>query len=303
MFPRCTILPLPDQQVSLQVEGRECLRWHFGDNYPRPFFYPLVGPASGRSLTRMGHPGDPGHDHHRSIWFGHARVNGSNFWTDATTARIRQKQWLAYADGDDAAVLAVRLGWSDGQPPRELLEQELIAAVLPLPHGEVLVELQSTFRAVAGPVELGQTNFGFLAVRMAKALSAFFGTGTLTNSAGAKGEAAVFGKPAEWMDYSGVQEGGHAEGITYFDHPSNPGHPTVWHVRDDGWMGASFSFRGGRRLTPEEPLTLRYLLHAHRGLVDPQRAKPVFEAFARRAAFEVVRSPGKHVAFGVRRRG
>ena len=44
-MPRCTLLPLPDHQVAFLVDGAERLRWHFGPQYPRPFFYPLVGPA------------------------------------------------------------------------------------------------------------------------------------------------------------------------------------------------------------------------------------------------------------------
>ena len=51
------VLPrLAGHQVQFLVDGRERLRWHFGPQYPRPFFYPLVGPASGLSMTRMGHP-------------------------------------------------------------------------------------------------------------------------------------------------------------------------------------------------------------------------------------------------------
>ena len=95
-------MPLPDHQVALQIDGADRLRWHYGPNYPRPFFYPLVGP-SGSSLTRMGHPGAPDHEHHRSIWFSHAKVVGVNFWEDRNPARIRQKSWLAYQDGDDEA--------------------------------------------------------------------------------------------------------------------------------------------------------------------------------------------------------
>src|SRR5688572_19845493 len=101
-LPRFTLLPLPDHQVSFQVGGMERLRWHHGPQYPRPFFYPLVGPASGRSLTRMGHPGAPDHDHHRSIWFAHNKVTGVDFWADNKT-RIVQRQWLAYEDGNDEA--------------------------------------------------------------------------------------------------------------------------------------------------------------------------------------------------------
>src|SRR5262245_55710815 len=122
---RCQILPLPDFQVSFVVEGRQRLRWHFGPNYPRPFFYPLIG-ATGASLTRMGHPGAPNHDHHRSIWFGHAKVVGVDFWSDNSPARIRQRQWLCYEDGDEEAVMAVQLDWLDGHDPQPLMTQELV---------------------------------------------------------------------------------------------------------------------------------------------------------------------------------
>src|SRR5262249_13774114 len=153
----------PDFQFSFQVEGAERLRWHFGPDYPRPFFYPLVGP-SGAALTRMGHPGAPDHDHHRSIWFAHAKVLGIDFWGDRTAARIRRKAWKGLQDGEEAA-MAVSLGWSDGHDPRDLLEQEVIAALRPGPDGETFVEIQSTFTPTAQTLELGQTNFGFLAVR------------------------------------------------------------------------------------------------------------------------------------------
>jgi hypothetical protein len=219
--PRYTLLPLPDHQLSFRVDGTERLRWHFGPQYPRPFFYPVVGPVSGESLTRMGHPGAPDHDHHRSVWFAHEKVSGVNFWSDVTTARVRQKQWLAYQDGDDEAVMAVRLGWNDGHDPKDLLEQDLFAAVIPGPERETFVEIQTSFRPTAEQLEFGKTNFGFFAVRVAKALSVFFGGGVLTSSAGSIGEPAIFGKPATWMDYSGEQAG-HKEGITYFDHPNEP---------------------------------------------------------------------------------
>lgn len=300
--PRCTLLPLPDHQVSFRIDGSERLRWHYGGHYPRPFFYPLLGPASGLSLTRMGHPGAPDHEHHRSMWFGHEKVSGVNFWTDLTAARIRQKQWLAYQDGDTEAVLAVRLGWFDGHDPQELLEQDLFAALRPGPENETFLEIQTVFRPTAETLEFGKTNFGFFAVRVAKAISGFFGGGTLTSSTGAKGEAAIFGQKAQWMDYSGEQPGGHREGLTYFDHATNPGHPSVWHVREDGWMAASVCFAGPRTTTKKEPLRLRYLLHAHRGSLDAQRAAEIAQEFDKLPPFELVSKPAKHTAYGVRRK-
>lgn len=279
-FPRCQVLPLPDFQASFQIEGQERLRWHFGKEYPRPFFYPLLGP-SGTSLTRMGHPGDAGHDHHRSVWFAHNDVQGANFWSDKTNTRIVQSRWLIYHDADDEAAMGVLLLWRDDHNA-VLMEQELVAVVRPHPAvaEETLLEFKSTFRPNGKELVLGQTNFGFLAVRVAKHVSAHFGAGTITNSEGQVDEENLFGKPARWMDYSGPKRSGGKEGITYFDHPGNPHTPSKWHVREDGWMGASLCRDEGLTITKDEPLVLRYLLHVHDGAYDQERAKQLAEWFA-----------------------
>ena len=94
MKKKCEVIPLPDHQFQFLINGQEKTRWHFGPSYPRPFFFPTIG-ASGESLTRMGHPGAPNHDHHRSIWFAHHKVFGQNFWGDGTGTRIQQAEWLA----------------------------------------------------------------------------------------------------------------------------------------------------------------------------------------------------------------
>src|SRR5262249_1900042 len=164
--------------------------------------------------------------------------------------------WLCYQDGDAECSMAVQLGWYDGHDPKELLEQELIAAVRPGERGETFVELQSTFRPAAESLEFGKTNFGFLAVRVANHISEHFVGGKLTSSEGKTGEPAIFGRRAVWMDYSA------AEGVTYFDHPTNPGSPVAWHVREDGWMGGAVCLSGPVVTTRTSPLGLRYLLHA-----------------------------------------
>jgi len=306
--PRCEVIPLPNAQTSFRVDGVERTRWHFGRMYPRPFFFPLVGP-SGTSLTRVGHPGAPDHDHHRSVWFGHADVGGVNFWSDETPARIRQKRWLCYQDGDDGAAMAVVLGWlADEEAQKELVEQQLIAIVRPGGEGETFLELQSTFRPRTERLVLGTTNFGLLAVRVAKGLSRHFGAGKITNSNGEKDEEGVFGKQAAWVDYSGLVAQRTAdgcaeavEGITYFDHPSNPTCPTHWHVRDDGWMGASVCMHSPITITDERPLVLRYLLHAHRGGVSFGTAERVAKDFAASSPCRAVPSTRKHRQWEIRR--
>ena len=299
-FPKCQILPEMPHQAAFQLGGRETLRWQFSQDYPRPCFFPFKGP-SGISLTRMGHPGAPNHDHHQSVWFAHNDVSGCTFWANNPgSGRIRQKDWLCYEESDEHALMAVSLGWYDGKTQREVLDHTLIAIHRPGEGGEHTLELQSTFKAPAQPVQLGKTNFGFLAVRVAKSLSIHFGGGQLTDSEGRVGEEAIFGKQAVWMDYSGPVADGITEGITFHDHPANPRHPARWHVRSDGWMGAAFCLDEGFLIEPAKPLQLRYLLHAHRGPADAARAAQHQAAFARWPLFEVIKSTGKHRQFETR---
>src|SRR5262249_28152017 len=139
---------------------------------------------------------------------------------------------------------------------------------------------------------LGKTNFGFLGLRVAASVSAHYGGGVLTNSDGARGEAAIFAKPARWVDYSGPTAGAvGAEGVTWFDHPSNPRHPTPWHVRDDGGMSAAFCLSDGYERRKARPLRLRYGFHVHAGPADGRRADARATEFAATPAWELAMAP------------
>lgn len=285
--PRVQAVPLPDDQLSFQADGRERLRWHCAPRYPRPFFYPLLGP-SGRSLTRMGHPAAPDHDHHNSLWFAHHSVAGVSFWARKTVPpQVRQEAWVHYQDGDDEAGMAVELGWFDAHKVR-LMKQDLIAVYRPLPGDEGWLELQTRFTPALDELPLQKTNFGLMGLRVAASISAQYGGGRLRNSAGDVGEKAVFANPAAWMDYSGPVVGTAWEGVTWFDHPSNPGAPTSWHVRDDGWMSPAFTLREAHTLKKTSPLVLRYGLHLHAKDVDPDAAAERHKAFAASRPWEVV---------------
>lgn len=286
-IPRVQAVPLADDQVSFQVDGQEKLRWNAAPRYPRPFFYPVVGPL-GRSVTRMGHPAAPDHDHHRSFWWAHQNVAGVNFWEErGGSQQIRQESWLHYQDGDDEAGMVVRIGWYDAHKVR-LLQQELIAVYKPLNGGESWIELQTTFAPAHETLQLGKTNFGFLGLRVAASMSASYGGGRLASSEGVMGEKAIFARPARWVDYSGPIVGESWEGITWFDHPSNPNHPSSWHVRDDGWMSPAFCLREGYELRRGMPLRLRYGLHVHSQAVDLKSANERHKTFAASSEWEIV---------------
>ena len=61
------------------------------------------------------------------------------------------------------------------------------------------------------------------------------------------------------------------------DHPSNPNHPTRWHVQSDGWMGPAFSPDSPYGLARDHPLALRYRLLVHSGNADAERFNRAWE--------------------------
>ncbi|MGC4006741.1 MAG: PmoA family protein [Pirellulales bacterium] len=312
VVPRCRIVPRADQAFAFVVDGVERLVWRFDPVHTRPFFHPLIGP-SGAELTRIGHPGAPDHDHHRGIWFAHNAVEGVDFWSEGKPPRIRQTGWLMQQEGDDAAVLGVELAWL--KDDREtLLKQRVLAGLSPGERmGETRLEIQTELTPTAETLTLGKTNFGLLAVRVARQLSCFFGDGRLTDSEGRVDEPAIFGQAARWMDYSGPAVGPFdrptkpgatidaREGITFFDHPTNPNHPAKWHVREDGWMGASLCRDAALTLDRAKPLTLRYLIATHAGAYDATRADRMFHDFVESRPWTIKNYPKKHTRWGVER--
>jgi hypothetical protein len=283
------VLPLPGEQASVARNEQEIARYYFDKELYRPFLYPIVGP-SGRSLTRMGHPRDPNtHSHHNSVWVSHHDVGGVGFWNDAKSSegRIVHQKVLRYEDSDkedadEEALIEVQNAWIDGAGRgKVLLEERRTMRFRPQSDGQWLLVLDLTFAAPKQPVTLGKTNFGFVGVRMAKTIGVHDGGGMIRNSEGAINERQVHEKPARWVDYSGPITPTAREGITLLDHPQNPNHPTVYHVRDDGWMGAAFNFAAPYTIQPGQPLKLRYGLWVHAGIPTPAAIDEQYGAFVR----------------------
>jgi hypothetical protein len=283
--PGMQALPLPHDQASIERGGVELTRYHFGPALRRPFLYPIVGP-SGRSLTRMGHPhATVSHSHHNSVWVSHNDVNGDVFWADNGSGRIAH-QWIAqYADGSREASIAAVNHWIGKNDRLHMIERRGMRAI-DLAKEEWLLVLDLQFEADRQPVTLGKTPFGMAAVRMAKTIGIDDGGGTIRNSEGnvnEQGPNGVFWKRARWVDYSGPILPGVNEGITLFDHPANANHPSYFHVRADGWMGASLTFDAARRIEPGALLRLRYGLYVHRGIPSPETIERQWLPFSKSA--------------------
>jgi Methane oxygenase PmoA len=289
-FPRVQVIPQLGR-ASLAIDGIERVGYQFGEDTSRPFLFPLVGP-SGAILTRLGHPNPIGHEHHKSIWFGHGSVGGINFWEERpnTDIRIRHRSVRLYHDGSNWGGMVAELDWwAHG---RSVLRQELTIVLEPSPYNGYALDLQSRFDSPDGnPVEFGPTNLGFLGVRVAKTMSEQFGGGRLTDARGSRGEAVIVGGASQWVDYSGPSAPGKIEGICLMNHPSNPNSPSYWHVRGDGCMGASFNLQSNYGVARDHSLCLRYRLVVHSGHAEPEVLNPAWESFANTPAY-VIASPG-----------
>jgi hypothetical protein len=275
-------LPLPHDQASLQRDGVELTRYHFAPTLRRPFLYPVIGPA-GRSLTRMGHPhATVSHSHHNSVFVASHDVNGDGFWNDTSVGRIAHRWIVEYADGDEEASLVAVNHWIGKEDRVHLIERRGIRAIHQ-PDQEWLLILDLHLEAGQLPVTLGKTAFGMVAVRMAKTIGIHDGGGRIRNSEGNEGEQGengCFWKRARWVDYSGPIAPGVHEGITLLDHPANHDHPSPFHVRGDGWMGASLTLETPFTLEPGQALRLRYGLYVHHGVPTPAAIEEQWQPFA-----------------------
>ena len=304
--PDMQVLPLPYEQATFELRGKELTRYHFGPTLRRPYWFPIVGPG-GRSLTRMNMPYDPGrsmtrdkqptdptkpenplgHSHQTSVWICHKDVNGFDFWRDGgpiagQIVHMIEREGLEYDEVDGTATLLTRNAWKDPQGNTMMIDRRM-ATVFP---GEddswwMIVDIQ--FEAPPkSPVTLGKTTFGPLGVRMAKTVSVKEGGGRILNSEGLRNEKSVFMKQARWVDYSGPVTADETGGITLMDHPQNPKHPAKFHVRDNGWMGVTLTPDATRVIEPDKPLRLRYALWVHHKVPDAATVDRQWQTFIQR---------------------
>jgi len=276
--PELQVVPMPYYQASFQRDGVEITRYHFGPELNRPFVFPVVGP-SGKSLTRMGHPHDPeSHSHHNSVWISHTDVNGVDFWSDSGKGKIRHKRIIKFDDTSENSSILTENEWLTTDGKVLLTETRQVMVVL-LENSEWLLVIDMQLKADNKPITFGKTPFGLIGVRMAKTIGVNDGGGTIRNSEGGVNEKDIFWKRAKWVDYSGPVTNQKIEGVTLFDHPDNPNFPAYFHVRNDGWMGASLTFDAPRTIQSDKPLHLRYGLYVHSDMKDKDAVEAKWKQF------------------------
>jgi hypothetical protein len=286
--------PLPAGEEGVRVEdlggtlrfavgGSDFTTYNYGAEVVRPYFYPLQA-APGVGITRNwpmvldAKNETDDHPHHKGLYTAQGAVNGVDNWGEGEGHGYQvHSEFERIFEGSVAGGFIERLVWTDKDKKPNLAEERSVA-VSNTPAGLRIIDYEVSLIAEFGDVTLGDTKEGgLLSIRVAPTMDGLRSDGgTILNGFGGVGEAETWGKRAPWCDYSGPVQGDWC-GICMMDHPSNPRHPTYWHVRDYGLMTANcfgvHDFTADPKNTQDllisagDSLTWRYraLVHAGRG--------------------------------------
>ncbi len=269
--------------LRVEIDGELFTEYHY-TGVARPYYYPLLGPEH-LPMTRnwpmtAGENEEHDHPHHRSLWYAHGLVNGINFWSEEKSyGKIVHAKFTEIKSGAKAGVIRSSDDWvaPDG---KVVCTDDRTMRIYNRP-GMKLFDFEITIHASHGPVVMGDTKEGTMAMRLAETmrLKGKIGHGRIVNSEGVRDDA-TWGKHADWCDYYGPVDG-KVVGVAIFDHPDNPRHPTSWHVRDYGLFAANpFGLHdfekqpagsGDFTIPAGKSATFRYRFYLHEG--DDQQAK------------------------------
>lgn len=273
-------------RADIHIRGEHFTTYHFNEEVRIPFLWP-VHAEGGVTITRnwpdgSDEPGSTDHPHHRSIWTAFGDVNGYDHWHDES---IVTKD-IEVITGENEGVIRARNVWVDdnGMPVLSELREYRFHD---LPASERIFDQSVTFRADYGEVAFGDYKEGMFAFRIRPEIQGDR-AGLLTNANGEQGEAAVYGTPVPWMDYSGSVDGLGRRGIALFSHPDNFRLP-AWHVRDYGLAACNFfamqdvagrEEEGTYTLSEGGELTLRVRYYIHSGDVDEAEVAEQYRKYA-----------------------
>jgi hypothetical protein len=278
--------------LEVTINGEPFTQYHF-KNVSRPFLYPVLGPG-GAPMTRdwpmnEGPNDEKDHPHHRSLWYAHGEINGVDFWSESTNAgKTVHDGFIEVSSGQDVGVIKSRqkLVAKDGQ----VIATDVRTIRIHNTEPYRLLDYEVTIHASAGDLVLGDTKEGTMAIRVAPTinLKGKVAQGHIVNSESVR-DGETWGKRAKWCDYYGPVNG-QTVGVAIFDHPSNPRHPTWWHVRDYGLFAANpfgqhdFEKKekgvGALKVKAGDSVTFRYRFYFHQGTTEEASVAARFAAFA-----------------------
>ncbi len=266
-----------DDRLDVWADGQLVTSYKFRPTQKYPYFWPVNGPLSGRSVTTQ--TSEP-YPHHHSLFFGCDRVNGANYWQeDNARGQIVSTGPKLLVDSGTYVLFTDRCLWK--QPDKEPVFEDSRCFLIHAP-GKTLRVIDASFRLKAlTDVQILRTNHALFSARMVPELSVTSG-GTLINAEGKTREKGTFGEPSAWCDYCGSREGV-TEGLSILQAPSNPCYPFPWFTRDYGFFSPTpmWWLDDGRLDIPKgKVITLTYRVLIHGGDVEAASVAELFAQYA-----------------------
>lgn len=273
-----------DDRITVEVNGKLFTEYRFKEPQ-RPFFYPVIGPTGVPIIRHWpiaeGSPDEArDHPHHKSLWFTHGAINGVDFWADGK-GKIVHDKFVEVSSGPKVGVIVAQNKYvaPDG---KVVCTDTRTHRFYSTSEGRIM-DFEVAIHASHGEVTMGDTKEGAMAIRLnptmqltpTKAMKARGATigGHIVNSEGIT-DGNTWGKRAAWCDYHGPVNG-EIVGVAIFDHPSNPRHPTWWHVRDYGLFAVNpFGIHdfekkpagtGNLVIPAGQTVTFKYRFYFHKG--------------------------------------
>jgi hypothetical protein len=267
---------LDGDRVAVHVDGKLFTAYKFADSQKYPYFWPVKGPASGKSITTETSQPYP---HHHSLFFGCDRVNDGNYWQDVNArGQIVSKGPKIVEASGERVVFTDECLWR--QPGSEPIIGDTRRIVITAPRQDVrLIDFEIILKPLVD-IEILKTNHALFSARVVPELSVKSG-GTLVNAEGKTAEAGTFGENSPWCDYSGTREG-ITEGIAILQNPANRWFPSKWFTRDYGFFSPTpmYWLEGGRLELPKgKTLKLKYRVVVHAGDAKQARIAEIFEQY------------------------
>jgi hypothetical protein len=292
--------------IEVSIGAQPFTTFYFGDITAKPYLMPLrtaSGVVVSRPFPVQNHvtPEEAKtksfEPHQRPLYFGHGNINGLSFWIEKAFAQYYDPH-LALPFGHTSLIGAEITG-NDPNEGQIRAHFNLVD-----PGGRIIGEETQTFRfrgddrtrtidcefvvlANHGPLTFGDTKEGAFAVRLGSELSA--PNDHMLNSNGGQGEHAIWGKPADWVSYSGAVSGKPVS-VAVFDGPKSFRHPTTWHARAYGLLAANpFGLReftnddakDGSWTVPEgKSITFQYRVLLNDGVLTASQLDALYKEYA-----------------------
>lgn len=274
----------------------EAIVWqlNFSRNQDKPYFHPLR--VNGLDLT-MERPLD--HGHHRGLWFAWRDINKINYWEEIHGRGISKgRSHIVTVDikpkKDFSVKINIHLEYAPEGEKTILKENRTLEISSPDQYGNYTIDWSLNFTSQDSSLLFdcvptlnrgGSLSGGYAGLGYRGASSIKDPLFKDSNGWSTKENLTGYGENANWMDMTAfLDTQQHLKGgITIFDHPNNPRHPSPWYI----WYAAgkhvffmpAILYNEPLNLPAHKRLKLKYRTYIHNGEVENHLLNKIFRQF------------------------